>query len=107
MLGKCNPEWKSGDKGRSCTEYKEFKYCTITGDYGSGWKIDEWGPFVNGTGGESALVCPECGCKEKGIVYLLYAIKIFHHKNWVIKMKCSGKPIIKSDFCMWRNRRTF
>ena len=70
FLGKCNSEWQSKTKIRgasTCAHYIARNYCTETGDYGSGWS--KWdGVFENypNSFGETALVCPQCGCK--GIV---------------------------------------
>ena len=53
----------------TCSYYKENDYCKPSGDHkGSAWE-KEWGElkdFLN-TKNQSALVCPECGCKEGNI----------------------------------------
>ena len=64
FVGQCNPEWKSSDDS-TCAQYKEDNLCTETGDYGTGWDSG-FGTFEDfkNSFGETALVCPECGCKN-------------------------------------------
>ena len=53
----------------TCSYYKENDYCKRSGDHkGSAWE-KEWGELkdIIDTKNQSALVCPECGCKEGNI----------------------------------------
>ena len=73
----CNPDFKDSD-GDSCLDLINKQYCTSDGGYGDGWGCD---PEKNGTfwtpdfglidcptfekyarNGQTARVCPECGC---------------------------------------------
>ena len=60
----CNPDFvDSGDD--SCQTYSDKNWCTSSGDYGDAWK-DHWGTFSDfSKNGESATVCPQCGCGSK------------------------------------------
>jgi len=60
----CNPDFVD-NVDDNCATYKIKQYCTSTGDYGPGWNTrnspDE--TFEDyAANGQTALVCPECGC---------------------------------------------
>ena len=63
----CDPDWidKSGD---SCVKYKEKSWCTPSGDYGANWPDDDPSETFEkyAKNGQTALVCPQCGCSAKG-----------------------------------------
>ena len=79
-IGNCNADFKdSGDE--SCSDYANNNYCTSDGSndgYGTEWNKDEWGSFddYKNDDGETALVCPECGCK--GGIKQFFIILILH-----------------------------
>ena len=63
--------WESRNGG-DCDEYKMNNWCKEDGDhYGSAWE-SQWGYFSRYTdsNGRTALVCPQCGCKEGKIQFL-------------------------------------
>ena len=48
--------------GDNCRKYIRRKWCSSTGGYGSGWR-SAWGTFEDyAVNGQTALVCPQCGC---------------------------------------------
>merc|ERR1719210_1358543 len=60
----CNPDLVDS-WGTNCTLFVDLNWCTSDGGYGTGWDTT-WGTFdtaANLVTGETALVCPECGCK--------------------------------------------
>ena len=74
----------------TCSYYKENDYCKRSGDHkGSAWE-KEWGElkdFID-TKNQSALVCPECGCKEGNIydkIQLDFIFMIGKYNQYVIK----------------------
>ena len=54
------------DAGKdNCDAYEENRWCTSTGDYGTGWEPRSMGTFEDYRWNrETALVCPQCGCRE-------------------------------------------
>ena len=61
---KCNINF-TDETGTDCESYKINEYCTKTGEEGMGWKRNIFGSlekYLN-KNNESALVCPQCGCK--------------------------------------------
>ena len=48
--------------GNSCNDYYERKWCTIDGQYGTGWE-EKWTHTDYSFGGFSSWSCPQCGCK--------------------------------------------
>ena len=97
MLGLCNPNWQS-KTGVTCAEYKENKLCTITGEYGPGWakwcEPNDCGTFENlkNSFAESALVCPQCGCKGY-LKDISSALRSYHCQ------KFCPKTDVKKDMC--------
>jgi len=67
--GICDSSWRAGNHETSdpktCKIYAEKKYCA-GGTYGSGWLTFLWGKFEDyaDDAGRTALICPECGCKD-------------------------------------------
>ena len=60
-LEKCNKSFVD-THGDTCQKYLSRHWCSSTGGYGENWH-DGLGSFENySTNGESALVCPQCGC---------------------------------------------
>jgi len=60
----CNPSFIDVH-GSSCEDYSRLNFCTSEGGYGIGWNIQIFGEFDNySVNGETAFLCPECGCKE-------------------------------------------
>ena len=61
---KPNPNFVDSD-GYSCKGYERNRYCTSTGGYGEGWDRVIFGSFEDmaNSDGETARVCPQCGCK--------------------------------------------
>ena len=60
----CNINF-TDETGTNCESYKLNDYCTKTGEEGQGWKRNTFGSiekYLN-KDNESALVCPQCGCK--------------------------------------------
>jgi len=58
--GRCNPNFVDKD-GDNCQAYADENYCTINGDYGKDWNLNE--EFKDyAVNGEDATVCPQCGC---------------------------------------------
>ena len=49
--------------GYNCTDYERHELCTSSGGYGEGW-ISVFGTFEDSadSDGETAWVCPQCGC---------------------------------------------
>jgi len=61
----CDPGWKSRTD-MTCKDYEDNNWCTQDRMYGTGWK-DEFNTFEFWASNErSALVCPQCGCKDPG-----------------------------------------
>ena len=61
FLGFCNSAF-TDSTGDNCENYKNKNYCSNTGGYGSGWQRS-WGNFTTfAKYGETARVCPQCGC---------------------------------------------
>ena len=61
FLGRCNSSFTDSN-GDNCERYKNKKYCISTGGYGTGWK-HSWGTFDKyAKDGQTARVCPQCGC---------------------------------------------
>ena len=60
---KANPNFTDRD-GFNCKDYERNKYCTSTGGYGEGWYRELFGTFEDNrnSNGETARVCPQCGC---------------------------------------------
>ena len=57
--GRCKPNFYDR-YGVNCEEYIEHKWCSSSGGYGTGWT---WGTFEDySNNGQTALVCPQCGC---------------------------------------------
>ena len=65
-LGECNSDWRSSDD-KTCADYQESGFCTETGEYGPGWDYQSQQTFYEwqNDSGETALVCPECGCRTE------------------------------------------
>jgi len=62
--GNCNPNFVDKN-GANCAKYQEKKWCMPTGGYGTHWNTygHMGGTFEDyAVNGETALVCPECGC---------------------------------------------
>ena len=66
----CNPNFVDSS-GDSCDTYSSNGWCTPDGNdfergiYGEHWDWD-WGTFDDySNNGETAVVCPQCGCKGK------------------------------------------
>jgi len=60
---KCDANWISNSES-TCKMYEDNNWCTKDGSYGTGW-IDSFGIFDKwAVDGRSALVCPQCGCKD-------------------------------------------
>ena len=61
---KANPNFTDSD-GYNCEYYAKNEYCTSTGGYGGGWVRELFGTFedMTNSNGETARVCPQCGCK--------------------------------------------
>jgi hypothetical protein len=49
----------------SCEQYVKLEWCTSPREYGTNWN-SKWGTFDDhlDINGNTALVCPECGCVE-------------------------------------------
>merc|ERR1712168_1679810 len=68
-VGGCSDDWKAGnhndDNPKTCQRYIEEEWCTKDGALGPRWK-DHWGSFTDyaDVNGNTALVCPQCGCKD-------------------------------------------
>ena len=59
----CNPSFIDVH-GSSCEDYSRLNFCTSEGGYGIGWNVQIFGEFDNfSVNGETAFLCPECGCK--------------------------------------------
>jgi len=64
----CDSTWTARNhktsRPKTCHIYAQQKYCA-NGTYGSAW-LEGWGTFTDwrDSKGRTALVCPECGCKE-------------------------------------------
>jgi len=58
----CNAGWSSWNR-KTCKTYANRNYCEDD-DYGTGWKRESWMAFENWADakGQTALVCPQCGC---------------------------------------------
>ena len=65
---KCNPDFV--DSGNTnCQDHIDLDYCTSSGGYGQGWDKN-WGTFDNyATNGQTALVCPQCGCSDGKLIW--------------------------------------
>ena len=63
---KCNREWKGKENNNTCDYYEKEKLCKKTGNHKGEMWDDDWGEIADFTDkdGNSALVCPQCGCKE-------------------------------------------
>ena len=65
ISGSCNPNFVDYS-GNSCQYYADKKWCTSDGKYGESWDMD-WGDGYKFDTfevlDETALVCPQCGCK--------------------------------------------
>ena len=63
VSSKCNSNFVDSG-GDNCQAYFDSNYCTSTGGYGQTWNYG-WGTFEDySTNGETAFVCPQCGCSE-------------------------------------------
>ena len=63
ISAKCNPNFVDSE-GENCQDYFDSKYCTSSGGYGQGWNYD-WGFFEDYMiNGQTAFVCPQCGCSN-------------------------------------------
>ena len=61
FLGICNGYFADSD-GEKCDAYEFKNYCSKKGGYGDGWG-ENWGTFRDyAKGGQTARVCPQCGC---------------------------------------------
>jgi len=59
----CNPGWTASD-GTTCQMYSDMEFCDDNFGYGAGWQ-ESWGLFHDhSVNGESAMVCPQCGCDD-------------------------------------------
>ena len=62
MIGHCKPDFVDSE-GDDCKEYVDKKWCKPNGDYGEGWKLNEWGSFSDyGKDDYDAKTCLGCGC---------------------------------------------
>ena len=60
----CNPNFVDKN-GANCAKYREKKWCFPSGGYGHFWgTYDHEGGTMEdyAVDGETALVCPQCGC---------------------------------------------
>jgi len=63
----CKKDWTArnhkADKPKTCQIYIDEQWCTNEGRYGQGW-ASRWGSFEDyaDADGNTALVCPQCGC---------------------------------------------
>ena len=69
-LQNCNSAF-TDSTGDDCETYRSKKYCTSTGGYGSGWKMS-YGTFEKfAKNGQTANVCPQCGCSGGNNILLV------------------------------------
>ena len=93
-IGNCNANFVDSSND-TCSDYADNNYCTSDGSndgYGTEWNKDEWGSFddYKNDDGETALVCPECGCK--GGIKQFFIILILHgYSNHVTYVKLQLK----------------
>ena len=75
VSAKCNPNFVDSE-GENCQDYIDSNYCTSSGSYGPGW-IDDWGIFGDyATNGQTAFICPQCGCSNGKRIWYLYQILV-------------------------------
>ena len=68
ILEICNSSF-TDSSGDDCEKYKNGNYCSTNGDYGSGWQ-KSWGTFEKyAKNGQTAIVCPQCGCINGNYFY--------------------------------------
>jgi len=66
VRGTCNPNFVDS-VGDDCYQYAINEWCTSTGGYGSGWIwTDTFDDYA--TNGQTAAVCPQCGCGQDSTV---------------------------------------
>jgi len=68
----CDENWKAGNSKnnapKDCKVYSSKGWCNKHGGYGPNWDFWDWGNFGKyaNKAGKTAMVCPQCGCREDG-----------------------------------------
>ena len=62
----CNPDFIDKE-GFGCQRYADSKWCSNNGGEGEGWDAS-WGSLERfAVNGQTAAVCPQCGCADSAI----------------------------------------
>ena len=70
----CNPDFVDID-GDNCRKYIVNEWCSTFGGNGTGWD-ESYGTFEDfAVNGQTAAVCPQCGCGGGNLMYYYYEIK--------------------------------